>query len=237
MTSIVKNLLFFAMFFAPHANAQAADTVEISELKAEIISLAETFQGQGDEDFSKQNQLQILVDQLLELNPQAPIQDRLPLLYGTWYQVWGPYNYTSPERIVDPELGVKEIYQVVSPEGHYYNVSPNYRDGDLSKERIGLLRGEYTLSKDSPNGLDVKFTKFPGVSKRPTDKPIWELASQAEEGTLQNGITIVPTFVVRWFFGGGTLVEVYTDQDLRITYGTNSKNFKEPFLYIMTKQN
>jgi hypothetical protein len=49
-------------------------------------------------------------------------------------------------------------------------------------------------------------------------------------------VTIVPTFIVRTFFGGGTLLEVYTDDTLRILYGSNSDEFKQKYLYVMVRQ-
>ena len=65
---------------------------------------------------------------------------------------------------------------------------------------------------------------------------VWELAALAEKGELPAKTTIVPTIIVRLFFGGGYLREVYTDEDIRITYGGDhvSKRTDE-FVYIMTR--
>lgn len=216
------------------SSAQANDSVTIA--KSNLIAAAKKYEGQGDPDFKIQNALQPLVDKLLAVAPkQGSIKDRLPILAGTWKQVWGPYDYRNDNRGVDPELGVLEIYQYVSIDGYYYNVSPQYKNGDKSKERIGLLRGEYELNSKNPNGLDVEFKRFKGVEGRPVDD-IWTLAPLSEAGTLENEITIVPTWIVKLFFGGGTLIEVYTDKDLRVLYGTGG-NFDEPYLYVMTRVN
>lgn len=206
-----------------------------TELKKQIIALAKSFEGQGDPDFSKQAALDPLVQQLLALEPQAPIQERLPILAGAWRQIWGPYDYRNDDRGVDPELGTEEIYQVVSPSGYYHNVSYLYKNGDRENRRIGLLRGEYQLSDEDPNLLKVKFTDYPGTSEKPDDLELWQLSELAENGTLPNQITIVPSFIVKFFFGGGQLREVYTDDDLRITYGSSNKKSSSESIYIMTR--
>ena len=66
--------------------------------------------------------------------------------------------------------------------------------------------------------------------------PIWALAALAEAGALPEPTTIVPGFIVRWFFGGGALREVYTDEDMRITYGGDRvDNRADEHIYIMTR--
>jgi hypothetical protein len=208
---------------------------EIKLLKATIVKTAEKYQGQGDQDFKIQNELEPLVNRLLALEPQQEVIDRLPLLYGVWKQVWGPYEYRKNDRSVDPTLNAKEIYQVISPEGFYYNVSPNMIPNTNKEKNINYLKGKYVLSKKDPNGLDVKFVKFIGMKKRPTEKPIYQYVDEAERNQLPTQKTVVPKIIVKLFFGGGTLREIYTDEDLRILYGSNKKEFKNQYLYIMTR--
>ena len=52
--------------------------------------------------------------------------------------MWGPYDYRNEKRGVDPELGVDEIYQIVFKDGYYYNVSPNFKKGDKTKNGSGF---------------------------------------------------------------------------------------------------
>lgn len=217
----------------PMANTNRG--AEVENLKQQIVSLAQTFEGRGDPDFAIQNQLEPLVQQLIALAPQPPVQDRLEVLYGAWKQVWGPYDYRNDDRGVDPELGVAEIYQVIFPGGYYYNVSPLYKNGDRTKERIGLLRGEFRLDDPQKNILRVRFTDYPGNKTRPSGIALWDLAPLAEAGQLPDKVQIVPRWIVRMFFGGGALTEVYTDRDLRILYGSNGRNFERAYLYIMTR--
>ena len=227
-------LSFFLFTTAVHAG-DSCNLSEIEALKKNIIELAESYKGQPDQDFSKQKSLDVLVNQLLALAPQPPVAQRLELLYGPWEQVWGPYDYRNNDRGVDPELGVDEIYQVIFPDGYYYNVSPLYKKGNRNKERIGLLRGEFKLDESEPNVLRVQFTSYPGVKPRPTEYALWELPALAESKELKNRITIVPSVVVRLFFGAGALREVYTDENLRIAYGSNGKNFEDESIYILRK--
>lgn len=203
-------------------------------IKADLLALAESFQGQGDPDFAKQKQLQPLVDELLAASPQPPLSERIELLRGTWQQVWGPYDYRNDDRGVDPQLAnPAEIYQVVFPDGYYYNVAPLQKPGKAL--RIGLLRGKYKLLDDQPDTLRVRFTKYPGVEGRPEATPLWELPPQAEAGTLENKTTIVPGWIVYLFFGGGYLREVYTDDTLRLTYGSENLDDPMPELYVLRR--
>jgi hypothetical protein len=225
--------LILSIVFSVSAMANYYD--EVQALKQNIITTAQKYEGQGDPDFKIQKELEPIVQRLLLLNPQPKAQERLHLLYGVWKQVWGPYEYRKNNRGVDPTLEPKEIYQVISPEGFYYNVSPNLDKKTKKEKNINYLRGQYTLSKTDPNGLDVKFTKFIGMSKRPQDRAIYDFVDEAERDQLPNQITVVPRLIVKYAFGGGTLREIYTDENLRILYGSNKDEFKNQYLYIMTK--
>ncbi len=234
MNNILSSLFLAIFFFSAQGYAiEAASNVD--SLKTEIVKLALSYQGQGDPDFSKQRSFDPLIAKLIELVPQEPVKSRILLISGVWKQVWGPYDYRNDDRGVNPELGVEEIYQVVSKDGHYYNVSPLYTNGDKAKERIGMLRGEYEVDEKRNDLLRVKFTRYPGLNSRPESPPLWELAALSETGKLENEINIVPTLIVKLFFGKGALREVYTDSDLRILYGSDGKNFKKEALYIMTR--
>ncbi len=212
-----------------------AEISRVTELKSKIVTVAEKYQGKGDPDFKIQNELEPLVQELQTLTSPEPIAKRLPLLYGTWKQVWGPYEYRKKDRSVDPSLEVKEIYQVVSKDGYYYNVSPNYKNGDKSKVRIDYLKGLYELSETDLNGLDVKFDKYLAIKGRPANGNIYDYILDAERNDLPNQTKVLPSIFVKLFFGGGTLQEIYTDKDIRILYGSNDTVFKNKYLYVMTR--
>ena len=226
-----------AMFANPLARSAdlATKPAAVRETKREILTLATSYSGQGDPDHSKQKSLELLVQKLLSQAPQPPLKNRLRSLAGAWKQIWGPYDYRNERRGVDPNLGVDEIYQVVSERGFYYNVAPDYKGGDRSKERIELLRGEYRLDDTNENLLRVRFTNLSDLKARPADKQLWELPALAESHELKNRTTVLPSFLVRLFFGGGALREVYTDNDMRITYGSNGKDLSKDFIYVMTR--
>ncbi len=226
-------IIALSLYFSTHTFAGHYE--DMTDLKEKIVTTAQKYQGLGDPDFKIQKELEPLVNELLALNPQTRVNERLPLLFGVWKQVWGPYEYRKNDRSVDPTLNAKEIYQVISPEGFYYNVSPNMDPKSKTEKNINYLKGQYKLSAKDPVGLDVKFVKFIGMKKRPTEKPIYSYADEAERNQLPGQITVVPKIVVKLFFGGGTLREVYTDEDLRILYGSNNKEFKNQYLYIMTR--
>lgn len=225
------------IFTAPMAEAAASRKSNVEHIKHQIVQLAESFYGQGDPDYSKQKKIEVLVGRLLTLAPQPSIKDRLNYLYGTWKQVWGPYDYRNDDRRgVDPELGIEEIYQSIFPGGYYYNISPLYRDGDHKQVRTGLLRGEYELDKTNSNRLNVHFTSYRGIEGRPPENTaIWKLAPMEESDTLDNEATIVPWLIVQLFFGSGSLDEIYTDNDLRICYGSNGNSDARKAIYVMTK--
>ena len=227
--------LAFALLFSSQIFANYYE--EINTLKNDIVATAQKYQGLGDPDFKIQNELEPMVKKLLSLKPQGTVVERLPLLYGVWKQVWGPYEYRKNDRSVDPTLDPKEIYQVISPEGFYYNVSPNLDPKTKKEKNINYLRGQYLKSKTDSIGLDVKFVKFIGMKTRPTEKAIYKYVDEAERDQLPTQITVVPKPIVKIFFGGGTLREIYTDDTLRILYGSNGKEFKKQYLYVMTRVN
>lgn len=225
--------LIMILLFTTNTFANYDEDIRI--LKQKIVTTAEKYQGQGDPEFKIQKELEPFVNKLLLLKPQSDVNERLPLLFGVWKQVWGPYDYRNNNRGVDPTLNPKEIYQVVAPEGFYYNVSPNMDLKTKKEKNINYLKGKYILSSKDPVGLDVKFVKFIGMKNRPSERPIYKYVEEAERNQLPNQITVVPKIIVKLFFGGGTLREVYTDESLRILYGSNGSEFKNQYLYIMTK--
>lgn len=222
---------------APARAEPSPEQAQIETLKSEIFALADSFLGQGDPDFSRQRQLDALVGELLSANPQPPVRERLDMLEGAWLQIWGPYDYRSDgARGVDPSTDPERIYQVVFREGFYYNVAPrDVRDTDPDRD-IVLLKGVYRLSDADPNMLDVRFREFTKTIAGDDADALWRLAARAADDTLEKQTTIVPRILVRLFFGGGGLREVYTDETMRITYGASDLDDRsEEFIYIMRR--
>src|SRR6478609_1885935 len=158
------------------ANVTCKDDTQVQDLKKEILSQAEIWQGKGDPDGSKQAALKEKVDQLVKLCPQSSVQERLPLIEGAWQQVWGPYSYRDNSRGIDLRLDPQRIYQVVFKEGYYYNVSPARDSKGVPKNRTILLRGEYQVSKLPKENrvLAIHFTSLRKVKGDPPEGMTYE---------------------------------------------------------------
>lgn len=223
--------------FASQGSFAETPKIPTETLKKQILDLAKAYAGRPDPDQKLQQSLEVLANELINQNPMPPVSERISLIAGAWKQVWGPYDYRNDDGGIDPTLGLMEIHQVVFAEGYYYNVAPYYPNGDKTREQIGMLRGEFVIDPLQKNSLRVRFTDYPGVESRPTKYKLWELPALAEAGSLENAITIVPSWVVKQYFKGGTLDEVYTDRDLRIVYGMKTAPSTRRFLYIMSRVN
>jgi hypothetical protein len=207
---------------------------DVKSLKTEIIKIAEFYSGQGDEDFKIQNTLTPYVDKLLKLNPMPVVANRIDVLAGAWKQVWGPYNYRNEKRNVDPTLDPDKIFQVVSEDGYYYNVSNQFKKRKKVTKSTSLLRGIYKIQEG--NGLKVSFTKLTKLKGKPKNGLRYiDLPELSEAGHLKGERKVLPNWFIRRTFSGGVLVEVYTDHSLRLAYGTNSREFNQPYLYVMTR--
>ncbi len=179
---------------------------------------------------------------LLAACPQPPVSKRLPLLEGAWQQVWGPYSYKNNEkRGVDPAVDPQHIYQVVFKDGSYSNVAPLRNSKGQPQRATILLQGQYQPDKDplQPNLLHVRFVGLGQVKGSPpagfASYPA--VAKARHEGTLAGYHKVLPNWFVRWVFGGGQLTEVYTDADLRLTYGASKKHPRQRYLYILKRVN
>lgn len=230
----IQTLLFaFATIFSSAAALSArADT---EQTKRAILRLAQSYQGQGDPDRSKQRKLEKLVARLLRENPQDPVEHRLPLLYGAWKQVWGPYDYRNNDRGVDPALDPANIVQVIFEDGYYYNVNPA-RDKKGRPKGITLLRGEFVQDPQRENHLNVRFTNLRRLKgPMPRGLRLQDLPELSEDRSLHGERTVLPSFFVKLFFGGGSLNEVYTDHDLRIVFGSGRDGGPGNYIYVLKR--
>jgi hypothetical protein len=145
-----------------------------------------------------------------------PAQDQLPLLEGAWRQIWSDFPYPmSFWNKMDPE----QIYQVVTRDGYYYNLSDSKALGIVGL--TGVLRGAY---QPNGTGLDIKFTKVGfrfGTLKKNED--LFALAGKLESGAKKfypiPGGGKAPKGPVNI---SGRLENLYLDDDLRIDRGTQN---------------
>lgn len=231
---VVSAFMMVAGTAARAADMEPPRPVEV--VKADILSLAESFRGLGDPDRSRQDQLEVLVSELLRVAPQPPVHQRIDRIAGAWQQVWGPYDYSGDKRGVEASIDIDHIYQVVSADGYYYNVNPDPREPRAEDRRIGLLRGVFEVAPDRDDVLNVRFVKFTRiVGCPPPGLDYTDLPDRSEARALPGERWLVPAFLVRWFFGKGALREVYTDADLRITYGSARDDLDRNFIYILRR--
>jgi len=240
--NLLKSLLLFlalgvGMFvnlLNVEAFTPAKDLNTVDAVKAELLAVAESHKGKGDPDLAIQHQLDPYVDRLVELNPQAPIAQRKDLLVGKWTQVWGPYNYDDTKgRGVDPTVDVDNIYQIVFPDGYFYNVGHMFKtDAQKETKYTTLMRGEYTILDN--NSMDVAFKELHKINRTPTPPLHYtDLPPLAEMNTLEGEQKILWDWLVRLLIGGGRLEEVYTDDTLRLAYG--SSNDQASYLYVLKR--
>ncbi len=212
------------------------DARELTAAKNRLFEAAEFYRGEGDPDFEIQDALQPLVDEVLRINPQVPVVYRLDELNAVWEQVWGPYDNQGNNRGVDPEQSIDELYQKVNDNGTYYNVAPRYEDGDLTRESIALLQGQYSPVDIDSNMVQIRFRSLNSVDKRPEGYELWDLPELFEADELDGVSRAVPRFVVRNFFPSGYLREVYSDSTMRISYGISEQAFGPgEYLFVMRK--
>jgi hypothetical protein len=212
-----------------------ASTAEMAHVKAEILRLATSFSGKGDPDFQLQRQLDPLVERLVDLCQPPSVGERAGLLEGTWKQVWGPYNYRSLDRSVDPALDTASIYQFVEGNRRYANVCIVFDSADRARPRVSLLRGELQPG-DRGDSLAYSFTGYyvlPGVD--PASLRLADLPRSFSAGELTAARPVMPGWLVRLLSTDGVLREVYTDESLRLLYAHPHGKPEKAHLYVMTR--
>lgn len=162
------------------------------------------------------NILDPMVNSLIELKESQREDQKVDLVAGTWKSLWS-----------DQEFGkgtdYSQVYQVVNPDGYYYNISKVQTEGGAS---TAYLRGQF----DSLGSyLAIEFTANsiqPGFPAAGTD--LVELAEGVESGDTQTTPIPGPIGVT------GVLMNIYVDADLRIVYG-NSVVDTRPRLFILER--
>lgn len=195
----------------------------LDEIKKDIFSLAESYQGQTDPDGSKQKALEVLIQELLKQVPARSMQERAVDALGVWNQVWGPYAFDGSDNI-PPGQNPKKIYQYISDQGFYYNF------GEFNFVGLNVkfyVRGEYDIMSDR---IGVEFTNQ-GIVRE----------AEVNYGTL--GDEIEADTVRRFEIPGqlppvgvkGGLIEMYADDELRVNYGVVGSDISDPALFIMKR--
>ncbi|WP_413586945.1 PAP/fibrillin family protein [Bdellovibrio sp. HCB274] len=227
MRHIVSTVFTFLGVLLISVNGYAGGSRDrVSELKELILEIANNARGEFDnEDNSAEARaaLDPLVDELVSLVPQKTETKKLPLVVGSWKQVWSDGPGGGP-----PGSGgtlADSVFQVVFPDGYYWNIGKN-QVGETKS--MGYLRGKFTIDV---NKLDIEFTKSvgsPGCA--PDDTESYLLAMQAETGAFDSMPTPGP------IGKKGFLANTYVDEDLRICRGGGDDFGTGTYLYILERE-
>jgi hypothetical protein len=205
----------------PELEAQRLSRV--SALKLAIVSIAKAAQ-QGACDQDDNNPiigriLNRLTDELVRITPKQTEAEKLPKVAGGWKQVWSDLDSSAPICI-----SAKDIYQVVSPAGYYWNISKTILPQGNS---LGLLRGKYEVQ---PDFLRIEFTAqafSPVYPAKGTN--LVALAERAEKGEF---IPLPSGFPVGL---KGNLQNSYVDDTLRIVRGEDDRPDDKPGIFILLR--
>ncbi len=217
--------LIIALFLSiTSANSFETKQEEITFLKQEILALAYSFEGQADIDGSKQEEIEVKIQELLLLVPRLSFQDRAVKAIGAWRQVWGPYAFDDSQTVPD-RIDVKNIYQVIKPEGYYYNFAQYNFGNRLIRS---FLRGNFEIRDDR---IAVEFNRT-GLILGNSDTPMPGLVDGLENRTVR--AVRFPDFLPPSGIRGG-LIEIYADDEIRLNYGTVGDNLDNPALFVMER--
>ncbi len=197
--------------------------IRVEVLKRAIVSIARGAQGacdQDDNDPVVSKGLRRLTSKLVRISPPRTETDKLAQVAGGWKQEWADLRIGSP-NCTDAD----SIYQVVSPDGYYWNISTTRPAA--GPPSLGLLRGKFAVT---PDFLEIEFTNLavsPVVPPLGTD--LVDLATRAERGEF---VALPPFFPVGV---KGELKNVYVDDDLRIVTGDDDSPGSVDSIFVLTR--
>lgn len=184
------------------------DNSPVAVLKGLILEAAENARGDCDGDDNLEPvraSINELVEQLVDLVPERTEAEKLEQVTGAWRQVWSDASLTDLPGVC---IEAEHMYQVVSPEGYYYNISQARL---LGLEFMSYIRGTYTVEENFL-ATEVANNFFSGDIPAPgTD--LERLARRAEDGRISRA-RFVPPLPING--DTGRMANVYVDDDLRI---------------------
>lgn len=194
---------------------EAARQRRVAQLKAQIRAISLANQIRTDNLPAVSTQLRPLINRLVALTPPKSPAQTLDLLVGPWYNLWANLGYGA----FAPDL--KRIFQVVTREGHYYNLSQSPAPIPLIGYTVNALRGAYA---PIPEGFAIRFTRngvYGGTLVGKSGADLVALAAAIESGAR-------PVLPVPGPIGiTGRLTTIYVDQDLRIVGGDQTPVFDD----------
>lgn len=220
-TSLLASLSVILMM-NPLGSLADEPTKQICDLRKTILSIAEHYRGQEDPNGSKQKYLEYYIRQLINISNPISIEEKVKRLRGGWEQVWGPYRF---DRLDGFQLDANNMYQIIYPEGYYYNVGFSTFYGQAT---TGFVRGEYEISGDR---LEVHFTENQFAAGFLPEK-----INLVDLGKLKEAHFLKTQDVPGGISGEAAyLNEVYVDNLLRITYGSRDGSDDTRELYVLKR--
>ena len=216
MRTIIVSLLMFLLIPMSSIADDEHQGYEIQFLKKWILQIAYINQD-NDARLRIRNRLDPLVNRLLELTPSLTEEQRSALVVGSWKSIWSDQAFGFG-------VDVSQVYQVVNPDGYYYNISKVETEQGVF---TNFLRGAY---EDKGSYLAIVFTDneiVPDFFEEGTD--LVELAENFEKGDISNSQSIPGPIGIT-----GVLMNIYVDDSLRIVYG-NSLSDSRPRLFILER--
>lgn len=203
-------------------------------LKTRIMDLAGKAAAKGPDAKALRGQIEDLTRELIQIAPQQPVAQRTAQLHGNWKTVLPPDEKPDKPRngmLVDQS----RVYQVVSPHGYIYNILHVKDVKNPAKSRLGLLRGTYKVGGSDPSAVAIRYTRFIGCRACLNAPDPFQFAARAEAGTLPDSSSIVPDVMIGMVIKSGTILEVYSDSNLRIGYGTPNAKTGHRAIYVLRK--
>lgn len=192
---------------------------ERDQLKQEIIELARSYDQRDELLDEARATLDPLVERLSEYNELNTIEDQLPVLVGAWKEIWSDEREPGPPFIT---VDRKQTYQVIYPEGFFYNVSELYRP--LGKS-TGVLKGTFATTDDLK--LKIEFVQVKSrIRGLPNNADLQELTDGFEAGrgafdppgdeTFPNGPVGVKGYLENIYLDDSFRVAIEKDLDLNV---------------------
>ncbi len=194
--------------------SQELSKADVLDAKAQIRQIALANIDRSDNWQEVRTQLEPSIQRLVAFYGARPLEQKLGVVAGAWRQIWSDFPYMSAGPI---SMDSRQVYQVVTKDGYYYNLGNNKALGILPL--TGVLRGAYEPDGDK---LTIRFTR---VGFR-----LGHLDQSRDLNDLVGGLESGKDYVIPIPGGGaapngpvnvsGKLKNLYADEDLRIDIGS-----------------
>ena len=197
-------------------SCQCGDPDRITDLKAQITTIALTNQLNQANLPAVRAQIQPLVDELVASVPSRTEAEKSAQVIGGWQNLWSDMSF-------GPMIDYQNVYQVVYAGGFYYNISKLLLP---TGDQTAYLRGSFA---DAGDHYDIQFTKnfsVPGWLQ--PGSQLIDAGMAAEQGQV-TGTDLPGPIGVR-----GNLQNTYVDDDFRIVTGKSDGDAQD-FLFVLKR--